>query len=287
MKKKFIGFLLLLGIVFLAVSIFKKSSDSVLTEAESSELKEDSSKIRQINFWNYYNQATEFRLRGNPSKAAEFYKRALEIDSVHHNSLYHLGNTQLAMGNFEEARKSWKRLVESNATSARGHMQLGNMFSCRDSTNPLFDLANAAIHFDKSAQLNREETGPLLQLAKIDLVQNQNEEAIEKLKDVVASNFKSEEAYFLLGYISWRRGDFARARELLEKSVLIVSGAKEFADIGEGETKKGSSPMLTESFRCRMFSDSIKRLVYDAIQDRDFKTDEIYQLFDSEIQFDG
>lgn len=260
MNKNFFIIFALLGIAFLAITIMKYYPlNSNVQSAEIKSQKETrSSNSKVIDFWNFYDKATDLRTQAEYKKAITYYKKALEIDSTHKNSLYYLGNMYLAEQNFEEAETSWKKLSNSHSQSARGHLQLGNLYSCKISGNSLYNLESAKDQFQAAVRINAEETGPLLQLAKIRMVDGKYDEAEKMLNNVTSSNFRSIEAYFLAGYLYWKKGDIDGARHQLEQAASIFSESGEkTSNVGEGETKEGNSPMLAASFRCSLFSEFI------------------------------
>lgn len=283
MKKSFIVIFLFLGMAFLVVTYFKYASDSI-SSYTSNQVDRDSTRSQIINFWKYYDKATDQRTNGDFSAAAEYYNRALQIDPVHQNSLYYLGNVELATEKYLKAEKHWKQLIEINPASVRGYSQLGILYSCRETGNRLYKLENAAEYFSKAFQLNMENTGTLLQLAKINMVNRQLEEAGRKLNDVLAGNFRSAEACFLKGYLEWKKGERQKSEELLKKTVSIVAGtSSEHENIGEGETKKGSDPILSEERQCSLFSDVIDRLV-QKMDPESIQTDYTYLQFHKEVK---
>lgn len=285
MKKGLIWTFLILGITFLYITYSKYAGNSNNSETVDSTVTGESDRTLVVNFWNFYDRATDYRMEGDPGKASEYYGRALELDSTHQNTLYYLGNMQMVLGHYRSARKHWNRLTGVNPASARGHSQLGYLFSCREEGNPLFNPDSSIAHFKRALELNREETGPLLQLAKIDLYSGKFDAAEIKLKDVIASNFKSAEALFLKGYLAWKMGNSGEAAEFLQQSASLVNNkASAPSNVGEGETDSGSSPMLTSSIRCDLHSRFIHQLMKKADTSR-LNPEDIYRNFERVATF--
>lgn len=285
MKKGFVGIFVLFGIAFMAITFLKQETESNSdSAAEARSAPKDSTRTEVIDFWNYYDRATDLRTARAYEEAIPIYRKALSIDPEHHNSLYYLGNLLLRTGKYSKAESSWKQLARVNPSSARAYSQLGTLYSCNDSSNPLYDLDKAAEHFFEAARLNREETGPLLQLAKIDLVNGDFESSGKKLGDVITSNFRSAEALFLKGYLEWKKGSVAEAETLLERAVSIVKGTSTEKNVGEGDTKDGTAGMLANSFGCSLYSDAVTRHLQSAIPDKDGPMAEvIYRTFEKEF----
>ncbi|NGP77517.1 tetratricopeptide repeat protein [Balneolaceae bacterium YR4-1] len=287
MNRTFITLFALLGLAFLAVTILKFGPKEELaggvTTDTVTQTNSEEAKSKVLDFWNYYNNATDFRTRSQYPEAIKYYRLALEIDSTHKNSLYYLGNMYLANSNFKQAEKTWKTLTESHNNSARGHLQLGNLYSCRQENNSLYDLGQASTHFQAAFRLNSEETGPLLQLAKIDLIRGDIETSERLLKDVTSSNFRSMEAYYLLGYLAWKRGNLKQAQQQFGQAVSIHSQSESApSNIGEGETKSGNSPMISDSFRCGLLSEFITEQMLNKPADQ-FEVEAVYQPLNSEL----
>ncbi|MDX1617404.1 MAG: tetratricopeptide repeat protein [Balneolaceae bacterium] len=281
MKKTFIGIFVLFGIAFLAITYLKQdpaSGPETQAETAAEGAAAERSKSEVIEFWDAYERATDLRTTGDYREALPIYEQALSINPEHQNSLYYRGNLLLRSGRFEEAEQSWKKLARVNPSSARAHSQLGTLYSCWDAANPLYDLDRAGRHFEEAARLNREETGPLLQLAKIDMANGDWGRAERKLKDVISSNFRSAEALFLMGYIEWTRENSAESDSLLHRSVSIVKGTAKEKNVGEGDTEKGSSPLWAGRFRCSLYSGRIHDLLEEA-DPSDLRGDPVYRSF--------
>lgn len=287
MNKNFIIIFALLGIAFLAVTILKYDSHSETNRSADIQKEKGSesanSKSKIVNFWNFYDKATDLRTQAEYEKAIAYYKMALEIDSTHKNSLYYLGNMYLAIQNFEESETFWKKLSNSYSQSARGHSQLGNLYSCKSSGNTLYNLESAKDQFQAAVRINAEETGPLLQLAKIRMIDGKYDEAEKMLNDVTSSNFRSIEAYFLAGFLYWKKSDIDGAKRQLEQAVSIhAESGKDSSNIGEGETKTGDGPMLATSFRCSLLSEFITDQLQNNIGETS-AVESVFERFEDEL----
>lgn len=285
MNRHFITIFSLLAIAFLAVTVVKYMPDKQLKTSESSSIEKGQTKRNSdvVLFWQHYDKATELRIQGQHAEALKFYLKALDIDSTHQNSLYYTGNMQLAERNFTAAENTWKRLINIHNRSARGHLQLGNLYSCKTEDNPLYDLTAAMNHFEIAAGLNAEETGPRLQLAKIHLIDRNYNQAGQMLNNVISSNFRSIEAFFLNGYLKWRSGDTAEAEQQFKKATTIqLQSSEETSNVGEGETKAGNSPMLANAFRCSLFSEYIQQQLQGE-EEITLNADTVYKNFDDTL----
>lgn len=277
MKKPFLFIFLALGLGFLAVTIFKQLPEKQSTVTGTDPSKRTQSRV--IDFWTYYNRATEQRIAGDYPKALDNYLRALEIDSTHLNTLYHLGNVRLALGQYGPALRSWQNLLALHRSSARAHSRLGDVYSCREKNNRHYRLDEATQHYREASALNREETGPLLKLAKIDLIREHWSEARQRLEDVTSSNFRSAEAFFLSSYLDWRADLREKAGKSLDKSVALHTGdASQPKNIGEGETKADASAVLSRSRPCDLLSEAIAKLLTQYSDNR-ISQEELYNRF--------
>ncbi|NIR46445.1 MAG: tetratricopeptide repeat protein [Gemmatimonadetes bacterium] len=206
---------------------------------------------RVLHFWEIYREATEHRTAGRVREAAEAYARALELNGRHEDALYYLGSMQLELGDFGEAEKNWKRLLEVNPSSGRAHSRLAALYSCPEPTG-LFDLDRAAAQYRSALELNQEQTGPRLGLAELALARGDMAAASRYLDHVLGSDASSVEAHFLEGYIAWKRGDMGAARASFAEAVERAQPEKPAGGVaGEGDTRAGSRPLLASVERCR------------------------------------
>ena len=193
------------------------------------------------NFWTAYRQATKNRFAGLWQEAIDGYTTALEINNLHEDALYYLGNMHLELGEDHQAEESWNKLLQVNPQSSRAHYQLGKLFLNKEATD-FFDLERATMEFEKTAEINRDFLQPVLHLGQIFLIKGNYEDSREKLQIILGSDYKNVEALFLLGYMDFRQGDLENAltffKQAMENSVKLapIKGVK-----GEGDTKTGES----------------------------------------------
>ncbi|MBI5915191.1 MAG: tetratricopeptide repeat protein [Bacteroidetes bacterium] len=237
MKKIALVFLAVFAALFVVITVTKnKPSDGQPKQDASSVAAIEKGKI--IKFWEHYRSATDFRLDGKWDLAAENYHAALELNDRHEDALYYLGNMYLELSRFREAEACWQKLVQVNPKNSRAFLQLGSLYL---SSDELFDINKAESAFLEALKRNKEETGPLLSLGEVKLIRGQLEDAASDFEAVTGSNFKSTEAYFLGGYIAWKKGDLAKAGDLFSQAVKYSKPNDNNPTMvkGEGDTKTG------------------------------------------------
>ncbi|HEU5181435.1 MAG TPA: FG-GAP-like repeat-containing protein [Candidatus Polarisedimenticolia bacterium] len=175
----------------------------------------DSQKV--LRFWSLYRDATGMRTKRDFASAASLYRQALELDPHHEDCLYYLGQSLLETGDFNAANAAWEKLVEVNPQSARGHLALGALLASPDPRAPR-DLARAEEHLSRAHGINAEETGPMLRLGEVLIMQGRLEEANRWLLSATRTNPKCVDAPFLAGYLAWRSGDRTRAASYFRKA---------------------------------------------------------------------
>ncbi|HEV2671768.1 MAG TPA: FG-GAP-like repeat-containing protein [Gemmatimonadales bacterium] len=213
-----------------------------------------------LEFWTLYRAATTARVDGRNAAARDAYRNALALNPRHEDVLYYLGNMELELGNFRDAETAWRRLVEINPASARTHSRLGDLYACPDTGAP-WNLGRARTEFAQAAELNREETGPLLRLGEVALLRGDLAAARSQFDAVIVTHPKSVEAHFLKGYVAWKRGQHALAASELQQAEAIASAPQPVPQApSEGDTKRGASgaaPLVTRSTRCRLVGDEL------------------------------
>ena len=147
----------------------------------------------------------------------------------------------LEQGDYHQAEKYWLDLLEIDPNSSRAHYQLGNIYLNYENSD-LINLEKAEIEFKKALDLNKEETGSLLHLGKIYLLQEKYDLAKEYFTAVIGSNYTSVEAYFLAGFIAWKRHQKEDALSLFFNAIKYAKPRENLGDVdGEGATKEGKS----------------------------------------------
>jgi tetratricopeptide (TPR) repeat protein len=224
-----------------------------------------------LRFWEVFRSATRLRIQGRLREAEAEYARALEIRPDHWDALYYRGNLLFEFGDFDGARRDWEHLVQVNPSSARGQTQLGVLHACFE--RGTYDLAQAEARFLRARELNQEETGPPLWLARTALIEGDGTRAGEFLNDVLGSNTQNAEAYFLSGYLAWREGAAAEASDHFAKAVQHAEPtATADPELGEGETRTGKA-MLTTRSRCHGIQDLVEsHLDPEAAGEEDMRT---------------
>jgi Flp pilus assembly protein TadD len=202
-------------------------------------------------FWQLYRQATDLRIAGRTADAAEAYSRALALNAEHQDALYYQGSVEFDLGHLGEAERAWRRLVAVDPSNARGHSQLGVLYSCVGQPG-LLHLDSAIAEFTRAHEINREESGPLLHLGEIALLQGDLAQARSLFDKVAASNVSGVEAPFYLGYLTWKAGAPDRAAQLLAVAAARAQPTRQVRAVpGEGDTRAGTGPMVTSTVRCQ------------------------------------
>ncbi|MFQ5889198.1 MAG: FG-GAP-like repeat-containing protein [Gemmatimonadota bacterium] len=211
-------------------------------------------------FWELYRQATRHRVAGETRAAAANYARALELNETHQDALYYLGNMYFELGEFAKAEQSWLRLVEVDPNSSRGHSQLGVLYSCFEEER-YADIERAEAEFRRALEINREETGPLLHLGQLAAIRGDLSSAREQLDAVTRSNFRSVTAHYLKGYLAWKEDRLGEAEQLFATAVRYAQPAPPLHGVrGEGDTRSGFRPLLSQRTSCRSIEEQAERL---------------------------
>jgi tetratricopeptide (TPR) repeat protein len=170
-----------------------------------------------LRFWDRYHAATAARIGHDCGKAAELYQEALALDPRHEDCLYYLGQCRRDLGKPGEAREAFEKLVELNPASARGHLALASLLASPEGTEPM-DVVQAEAHLRRAHAINGEETGPMVRLGEVLVVEGKVAEAREWFESALRTNPKSVEAAFLAGYLAWESGDDRAAQRFAQRA---------------------------------------------------------------------
>ena len=206
-------------------------------------------------FWSVYREATAHRVAGRVAEARDAYAKALALNPLHEDGNYYLGNMELDLGNFAAAETAWRRLVAINPGSARAHSRLGDLYACPDSAAP-WNLARADAEFARAAELNREETGPLLRRGEVAVLRGDLTTALRYFDAVIGSHSRSVEAHYLKGFVAWKRGEQAVAAAQFREATGLAGEPHAVQPApAEGDTKQGTTPLLARRTRCPLLGD--------------------------------
>lgn len=248
--KKVVGAVAAVVVLFAVATFIKRPPAEEYVPADASGATAGE-RERLGRFWRVYRDATALRIAGQPAEAAAAYEQALALNPGHQDALYYLGNAYFDLGDLARAEQSWRRLVEVDPTNARGHSQLGVLYSCVGA--PAFvHLDRAAAEFERALEINREETGSLMHLGEIALLQEDLARAESYFNAVIGSNYTSVAAYVYRAYLAWASGAGDEATQLLAGAARHAQGdAPSQAAPSEGDTRTGRAPLVTGTSICR------------------------------------
>lgn len=235
--------LLIVGAVFLllwaALTVLKlRSRDESATVSKSASARGAEIKA----FWDSYNAAEKARLRGEFQEAASSYRKALEIDSNHQDSLFYLAICLQELGKYSEAASMLERVIELYPDNNRAFTQLGTVLASNDpGARPDFD--RAAELFVRSQEINREHSGAFLRQGLLELNRGNLDKAAEAFR--VASGGGAPESLFLAGLTDYLRRDYpAASKRFME---VLEANQREKAISGRGMVSEGDAQRAGES----------------------------------------
>jgi tetratricopeptide (TPR) repeat protein len=259
-------------IIFLLITFIKSQEEGPVSESAT---RISGMKRTQIDqFWYLYGQASEHHRTGDFERAATAYRKALRLNDRHEDTLYYLGNTLIQLARYREAIDMFRKLSEINPLSTRAHFQIGTILSSTESDAP-FDLDAAEQEFQRTLEINREESEPLLRLGEIAVAKGAFDRAEMHLSDTIRLNRKAVTAYYLLGYIKWLDGHSDEARRLFNEARIHNRKEQPVNDVaGEGDTRDGQ-PL--GNARHSLFSQLVEDAMAPATEPSDTQIDAVYR----------
>lgn len=200
----------------------------------------DSDSLRR--FYALKDDGDDARLAGEADEALKHYRSALMLWPGHDHCTYYLANTLREVGLEAQALAALTQLVADIPRSSRAWMQLGRI-RLPGGDLSLDDLAAAEAAFAQAHQINGEESGPVVQLGVVHLLQGELAEADKWLAAAAASNSRSVEATYYRGYIAWLGGDNAGAAQHLADARQLSKGPDTGSSSvsSEGQTRSGQA----------------------------------------------
>lgn len=173
-----------------------------------------SEKEHAAQFWAKQREAMNaLKQRGDLPRATQLFREALTLDPSHEDARYYLGNCLAAQGDVNGALDQFGELARINPQSQRAYRRWGVLRAATASSTA--DLEAARKSLQKALAINPEETGTLLVLAELDLMQGDSRGAARRLEWASRTNPRAVGALFLRSYLAWKRGKPAEVRELL------------------------------------------------------------------------
>lgn len=240
------AWLLLAAVVALAFGLITVQKWRTRETSQARVGPDEAEKQRIQAFWTSVNEGNQRRLAGKFSEAAAAYRKALEINPTHEESLYYLGNSLFEVGRYSQAAEIYRKILRENPRSNRALAQLGLTLSTFSPDAPVdFSAAREAIR--RSVEINREESGPFLRLGLLNLHQGDLDGALENFE--IAAGFPSPEGNFLAGYTCFLQGRYPQAARFFRTVLGAWETERKIAARGvlsEGDILPATSkPILT------------------------------------------
>jgi tetratricopeptide (TPR) repeat protein len=147
-------------------------------------------------------------------RAARLFREALAINPGHEDSHYYLANCLAAQGDVPGAIAELDALAEVNPQSHRAFQRKGELLAASASSRSQLDAARAPLN--AALRLNSEETGTLVLLGEVALGLGDLAAAERRFTHACQANSRAANAWFLRGYIAWKRHDPRQAVDLLK-----------------------------------------------------------------------
>jgi len=165
-------------------------------------------------FWTKQHAAMDAMKRErNISKAAALFREALSLNPQHEDSHYYLANCLAILGDIPAAIAELEALARISPANHRAFQRKGELLAASASSRSQLELARQPL--DAALRLNSEETGTLTLLGQLALALGDFSTAEKHFMHVCQANPRAVNAWFLRGYIAWKRRDFKQASSML------------------------------------------------------------------------
>jgi tetratricopeptide (TPR) repeat protein len=169
---------------------------------------------RLSRFWEKQRAAMDAMKRDRElAKAVGLFREALAMNPDHEDSHYYLANCLAAQGDLPGAIAGLDALSRINPRSHRALQRKGELLALSAGTRAQLEAARAPLL--AALRLNSEETGALILLGEVALALGEFEAAEQHLRNACQANQRAAGAWFLRGYISWKRGNSPHAAAML------------------------------------------------------------------------
>lgn len=183
------------------------------------------------------------RREHDSAKAAGHFRAALAIDPSHEDSRYYLANCLANQGDAAGAVTQLDLLTEINSQSHRAFQRKGELIAASASSRAELEAARTVLN--SALRLNSEETGTLVLLGEVDLALGDLPGAEQRLAHACQANARAANAFFLRGYVAWKRHDGREAGAMLSAARTAL-----------GPDWKPKGAALEGDVKRRMYSES-------------------------------
>jgi tetratricopeptide (TPR) repeat protein len=172
---------------------------------------------RLVAFWEKQRAAMDaVKRQGDCDRAVPLFREALALDPGHEDARYYLANCLAEQGDPEAALAELAALLEVAPRSHRGLKRWGTLKAATAGSRAELEQAREAL--ERALEVNQEETGTLLVLGEVALMEGEPELAEQRLEWACSTNPKAVGGFFLRGYLAWKAGDGGEARAMLRRA---------------------------------------------------------------------
>ena len=197
-----------------------------------------------LQFWAKQHAAMDAMKRErNIPRAVGLFREALALNPQHEDSHYYLANCLVMLGDVPSALSELEILARINPANHRAFQREGELLAASASSRSQLEKARQPL--EAALRLNSEETGTLALLGQVALALGDFSTAEKHFMHICQTNPRAVNAWYLRGYIAWKRRDFKQASAMLET-------ARE----ARGRDWKPTGAALEGDVQRRMYSES-------------------------------
>lgn len=142
---------------------------------------------------------------------AEGEGKADEKSSLQHRALFHEANKEKILGNYSEAEKLFRQLLENEPDNATVHYELARVIRKQNKESEALRLAEKAVELDPG------NTWFKLYLAELYEDNNKIDEAVELVEELLAQDPDNEDYYHMLAGAYMLKGQRGEALDILNR----------------------------------------------------------------------
>ncbi len=203
------------GIVFSELTK-KQIEELKKKQAEYEKFKKLKGEIKKL-----FDEGVKLKKEGKYDLAIEKFNEALKLNGKQPNILEHLADTYFLKGDYNSSIKYYKKALEIAPDSSELHTNLGNVyFKMGDEKNARSEFETAISKDPSKADIGYYNLGVLF------LNKGDTESAASYFEKSIMVNKKYAKAYYQLGMCEINRGNYKRAKELLETYLKLAPNGK-------------------------------------------------------------
>jgi len=207
----------------------------------------------------YYELGIQAQVLGKNDAAAEYFRKAIELNPQISGAYINLGGLYCRLGKIQDGLDVLKKAIPFADNNSDLHNNLGIAYE------KLKDMKSAFVEYRKAVTLNPRNIEALMNSSRVLFLAGEHDVVKELLKKVIELNPKEHHAYNILGVIHQLAGDIDESVEMFRKSIDARENPEAMMNLGYAyvlqEKKKEAKEIFEKLLKMNYSPDEVKNFL--------------------------